>query len=77
MHEKKLLARAMHMQKNEEGYYFNSYHECRAFVKISHKLSFRMDYLYRIGKIKSDEYEALKYKNECIGLMIKKYALSE
>lgn len=77
VNEKRHLTRAMNVQKNGDEYYFSSYNECRIFVKISHKLNYKKDYLYRLGKDKSDEYEEIKYTNECIGLMIKKYSLSE
>jgi len=74
--EKRLLERAISLNKEGNGYKISNYNECKRLVKIGYKLVDRMDYLFKKEKLHSDVYENTKYKYQCINVIIKEYSLS-
>lgn len=73
--EKRLLERVIKLYNDGADYKISNYDECKRLVEIGYKLDAKMSYLYSKGKMQSDEYEAVKYKEQCISEMIKAFAL--
>ncbi len=71
--EKLLLKKAINSEST--NYKITTYVECKMFVTIEYKLNYRIDYLYKIGKSTSNEYENIKLQRTCISDLIKDYAM--
>lgn len=73
--EKRTLMHLVTLDQKNEVYELSNYDSCKTLIKIGYKLEMKMDYIHRTNPSDSDEMNELKYWNQCIGKVIRKYSM--